>query len=262
MNENRKKIGVLDSGVGGLTVVKELEALLPNEDIIYFGDNKNCPYGNRTEENIVEIAHGSIGFLKSHGVKAVVIACNTTSSLIHRFEADYQFPIFSIIRPVAEYVVERRLPSVGVIATELTIRSGSYGRLIHEGDPNIVVCGEPSHSLAALVDCGEFNMPVIAAEVHAHIKNLLTQRPLRHIIYGCTHYPIVGEVFEQFAPEVEFINPAREQAKAAARYLAGHSLLNDAPEHSFDIFTSGSAAVYEAILHRLEIERPAVIHGV
>ncbi|RPF47949.1 glutamate racemase [Hydrogenoanaerobacterium saccharovorans] len=262
MNENRKKIGVLDSGVGGLTVVKELEQLLPNEDIVYFGDNKNCPYGNRTADNIVEIAHNTIGFLQNKSIKAVVVACNTTSSLIHRFEKEYPFPIFSIIKPAAQYVVRHNLPSVGVIATQLTINTGAYKRLIHEGNANIAVYGEPSHNLAALVDSGKFDMDAITEEISVHMNHLLQQHPVKHVIYGCTHYPIVADVFEKAAPEVHFINPAFEQAKAVAEYLKEHNLLNDADGHSFDIYMSGSASVYEAILQRLEIKTPANIYCV
>ncbi|MEG2536307.1 MAG: glutamate racemase [Hydrogenoanaerobacterium sp.] len=260
MNEAGKKIGVLDSGVGGLTVVKELEALLPNEDIIYYGDNKNCPYGNRTAENIVELAHKSIGFLRSCGVKAVVVACNTTSSLIERFEGEYPFPIISIIKPACLSVASLHLPAVGVIATELTIKTGAYTRIINENDPNIVVYGEASHNLAALVDSGEFDIPAITDEVKLHLDALLAKYPLTHIIHGCTHYPIVNEVFKQLAPDISFINPAKEQAAQAARALAVRGLLNTKQGHSLNIYTSGSQAVYGAVLKRLCIQTPAIFH--
>ncbi|WP_343252581.1 glutamate racemase [Ligaoa zhengdingensis] len=262
MNENRKRIGVLDSGVGGLTVVKELERQLPHEDIVYFGDNKHCPYGNRTADNIVEIARSTIGFLREQGIKAVVVACNTTSSLLPRFQAEYPFPIFGIIGPVARAVARRGLPAVGVIATELTIRTGAYERLIHENDPSIAVYSEPSHNLAALVDCGEFDLDAIRAEVKGHLDHMLTAYPLGHVLYGCTHYPIVSEVFEQAAPGVEFINPACAQVAAAAEYLRSNNLLNDTGGGRFDIYMSGSAPVYQAVLERLAIKTPAVIHSV
>ena len=260
MNEACKKIGVLDSGVGGLTVVKELEALLPNEDIIYFGDNKNCPYGNRTAENIIELAHSTIGFLRGCGVKAVVIACNTTSSLIDRFAGDYSFPIFSIIKPACLYVAASHLPAVGVLATELTIKTGTYERLIHAENPNIEVFNMASRNLAALIDCGEFDIDAITDDISEHLCALLAQHPLKHIIHGCTHYPIVNDIFKAIAPQVEFINPAKEQAAAVAGYLSAHKLLNPQSGHSFDIYTSGSRAVYSAVLERIGIKTPASFH--
>lgn len=261
MNDAGKKIGVLDSGVGGLTVVKELEALLPNEDIVYFGDNKNCPYGNRTAENIVELAHSSIGFLQELGIKAVVIACNTTSSLAERFAGSYPFPVFSIISPVCRFVAQQALPAVGVIGTGLTIKTGAYTKLINDENPSIKVFGQASLNLAALVDCGEFDMPAITEDVRVNLDALLGKYPLKHIIHGCTHYPIVGEVFTAAAPQVQFINPAVQQAQEVASYLSQSSLLNTSQGHSLNIYTSGSEGVYRSILSRLSIITPPVFHA-
>lgn len=260
MSENRKSIGVLDSGVGGLTVVKELQHLLPDEDIVYYGDNKNCPYGNRTAENIVDIARDIIRFLQGKQVKVVVLACNTTSSLLPRFQADFPLPIFSVIQPAASYVVAAGIKSVGVIGTELTIQTGSYEKAIHALDTQVAVHGEPSQHLARLVDRGDFAMDEINAEVAEHLHRLMRGGGVADIIYGCTHYPIVGDVFERLAPDVRFINPAKVQAQEVARYLAQHNLQNDAPRHSFTIYTSGTEALYRSILERLGISTPANIH--
>ena len=255
----RRKIGVLDSGVGGLTVVRELERLLPDEDIIYYGDNGNCPYGNRTEEDIVGIARGIIDFLRGQNVKLVVLACNTTSSLLHRIRPGYELPIFGVIEPAAHYVAERGFTQVGVIATELTIRSGSYERLIHEHAPGVRVVGEPSRTLAKLVDSGEFDMEAITAEVRLHMRALLSAG-VEQVIYGCTHYPIVGDVFEAQAPGVEFINPARCQALAVKHCLEEAGLCNDAPLHQAQFYTTGgpeAVAVYKEVFRRLDLKTPA-----
>lgn len=255
----RRKIGVLDSGVGGLTVVKELARILPDEDIVYYGDNGNCPYGNRTEDEIVAIAHGVIDFLCAQGVKAVVLACNTTSSLLGRIAPDYAVPIFDVISPVCGHVAKRGLPSVGVIATELTIRARGYERHIHALSPQTCVLGEPSHNLARLVDSGEFDMPAIEADVRAHVE-ALTQQGVNHVIYGCTHYPIVSQVFQAAAPGVEFLDPALHQAMAVRAYLEEHALLSDEPGHSAEIYTTGgprAEAVYREIFRRLGIHMPA-----
>lgn len=262
IEQKRKKIGVSDSGVGGLTVVKELLELLPGEDIVYYGDNRNCPYGNRTAGELEQIARGIIGFLQQQEMKAMVIACNTTSSLMDRFERDYPFPIFGVIRPVAREVAKRGLSEVGVIATELTIRSKGYETAIQAEAPGTLVVGEASRELARLVDRGDFNREQLTAEIKPHLEALLKRRQVRQIIYGCTHYPIVGDIFEQLAPEIEFINPAREQAKAVADYLRQNDLLNDAPCHGFDLYTSGSPKLYRSILARLGISRPVAFHPV
>lgn len=258
-NVCRGKIGVLDSGVGGLTVVKELARFLPQESIVYYGDNGNCPYGNRTEDQIVSIAHSIIDFLCAKGVKAIVLACNTTSSLVGRIAPACAVPVFDVISPVCGFVAQRGLPGVGVIATELTIRAGGYERLIKARSPNTQVLGEPSRSLAKLVDSGTFDMPAITAEVNAHVS-ALTKQGVRHIIYGCTHYPIVADVFEAAAPEVEFLDPAQHQARAVQEYLTQNGLLSSEPAQEAEIYTTGgpqAEAVYREMFRRLGIQMPA-----
>lgn len=254
--ENRKKIGVLDSGVGGLTVVKELEKLMPNEDIVYFGDNKNCPYGNRTADDIVGLTRKMIEFLKDQEVKVVAVACNTISSLIDRYGNDYDFPVFGIIEPASQYVVDKGVNEVGVVATEFTINSKCYNRLINEKNPNLDVYGEGSRNLAMLVDCGEFDMKAIEEDISLHMGNLLKRCDVKDVILGCTHYPIVQDVFEKYGPGINFINPALQQAKKIKAYLEENNLLNDEPHHAYNIYTSGTTDTYEKLLKILDIKTP------
>jgi len=256
------KIGVMDSGVGGLTVVKELEALVPNESFIYAGDNANCPYGNRGQDEIEALARRMLDFLQKQGVKAVAVACNTISTLIDRYAKDYPFPVFSIIKPAADYVVRSGIREVGVIATEFTIKTGCYTRLIHEGDPTIEVYGEPSRDLAMLVDRGDFDMAAIEADIRNHVGALRKAHPVKDIILGCTHFPIVQDVFQRAAPDVRFINPAREQALAVKRCLEERGLSSGQARHGFDVYTSGSTKVYETILGKLGITAAAKIQTV
>src|SRR5690554_2678509 len=131
MTDNRA-IGVIDSGVGGLTVVKELQNLLPQESIIYFGDNANVPYGNRSEEEIAKLTKAMIDYLIKKDVKLVAVACNTISTIVDKYFSDYEVPIVSIIAPTAACVVKNKLKEVGVIATKFTVQTGAYDKLIHE----------------------------------------------------------------------------------------------------------------------------------
>lgn len=254
--ENRKKIGVLDSGVGGLTVLKELEKLMPNEDIVYFGDNKNCPYGNRTADDIVGLTRNIIEFMEKQEVKIIAVACNTISSLIDRYGNDYSFPIFGIIEPASQYVVDKGIKEIGIAATEFTINSGCYNKYINEKNPDIDVYGQGSRDLAMLVDCGEFDMKAIEKDISFHMKNLLGRCDVKDIILGCTHYPIVQDVFEKYCPGVNFINPAYQQAKKIKAYLEDNNLINDKPHHSYDIYTSGPTETYEKLLKTLDIKTP------
>ena len=150
-------IGVMDSGIGGLTVARELQRILPGEDIIYFGDSANCPYGNKTSDQIFELSSHMLQFLGDNGVKCTAIACNTISTMADRLRPCFDYKIVSIVEEAAKYVLREHLKSVGLIATEFTVASGKYAELIHEGDPECKVVGKGPPLLAALVDRGDFN---------------------------------------------------------------------------------------------------------
>ena len=129
-------IGVMDSGIGGLTVVRELQRILPGEDIIYFGDSANCPYGNKTADQIFELSCHMLQFLGSNGVKCTAVACNTISTMAERLRPCFGFRIISIVEEAAKYVIREKLSSVGLIGTEFTVASGKYAELIHQGNPS------------------------------------------------------------------------------------------------------------------------------
>ena len=134
-----RKIGIIDSGVGGLTVVKEFRRLLAEENIIYLGDNKNVPYGNKTEEEIYILTKKMIDFLIEKDVKLIAVACNTISSILDKYFLDSKVPIVSIIKPVTDYVDRKKLKSVGVMATKFTIESEIYEELLNQKNKDIIV---------------------------------------------------------------------------------------------------------------------------
>jgi len=259
-DSKNKYIGVMDSGLGGLTVVKQLELILPGESIRYFGDNANCPYGNRTKEDILNLSIAMLDFLKERGVKIVAIACNTISVLIDELRSRYDFPIVSIIEEAAKYVTGKNLAETGVFATEFTIKQGLYNTLIQRLRPGTGVYGVPSRSLAALVDEGRFYDPATDAEVNSMLSVMMKSHPgLKNIILGCTHYPIVQDLFEKAAPGVSFINPAEVQARAVAAILSEKALLNTVKDPVTEIFTSGKKQLFEGAIKKLGISRPLTI---
>lgn len=263
MEKSKKhmRIGVLDSGIGGLTVVRELERLAPRESVLYIGDNANCPYGNRTQEEILGLTLPMLDFFQEQGVKAVAIACNTISSLIDRYRDRYEFPIISIIETACEYVAGQGLAQVGVFATEFTIREGLYETLIRRLNPQAGVYGAASRSLAGIIDKGRFDDPAIAFEIRRLLDTLQQAHPeVEHIVLGCTHYPIVQDMFRREAPDVTFIDPAREQAKAVCALLKEQGLFTDASKARHDIFTSGDEPLYMAALEKLDIQSPVTVH--
>jgi glutamate racemase len=264
MVDAKSPIGVIDSGVGGLTTVAQLSKLLPGENIIYCGDNGNAPYGNRSGEEIVELTKKMLAFLADREVKTVAVACNTISATFDTpglagYENQFGFPVLSIIRAAAEDVVKMAYTKVGVIATAFTIASGCYGKLIDALEPDIQVFGEPSERLAALIEQGDLTSAAIDAEVGMHVQNLMRAHPdVRDIVLGCTHYPIVERIFQSKAPHVAFINPAQAQARAIRLHLLQTELLhhgeNDAVG-TLHINTSGGREVYETVLSELDITR-------
>ena len=183
-------IGVMDSGIGGLTVVRELQRILPGEDIIYFGDSANCPYGNKTADQIFELSCHMLQFLGSNGVKCTAVACNTISTMAERLRPCFDFRIISIVEEAAKYVIRAKLSSVGLIGTEFTVASGKYAELIHQGNPDCHVVGKGSPLLAALVDRGDFNQHDINLEITTQVDNILSREKVSDLILGCTHYPI------------------------------------------------------------------------
>ena len=265
MERQIEKIGVMDSGLGGLTVVRELERILPGENIVYFGDNANCPYGNRPREEIFKLSCAMLDFMQKQGVKTVAIACNTISTLVQDLRERYEFPIVSIIEEASKYVAAEGLPQVGVFATEFTISQGSYKTLLGQLRPETKVFGIASRTLAALVDEGRFSDGETLEEVTSlldKMKGMLCMPghpELKHIVLGCTHYPIVQDLFEKAAPGLTFINPAAVQAEAVKAQLTGRGLLNNAQQPSLDIYTSGEKQPYEAAIKKLGIRGPLTV---
>ena len=258
--EKSKYIGVLDSGLGGLTVVKELESILPHENILYFGDNANCPYGNRTHEDILNLSLAMLDFLQKQGIKIAVIACNTISAIVEELRKRYEFPIVSIIEEACKFAAELKLAELGIFATEFTINRGTYNSRLQRLCPETRVHGVPSRNLAALVDSGRFYDPATDTEIRLMLSTLIKSHPeTKNVLLGCTHYPIVQDLFEQAAPDIKFINPAAVQAKAVSALLSVQELLNETSQPIMDIYTSGNKQPYEAAIKKLEIIRPHTV---
>jgi glutamate racemase len=259
---NNARIGVIDSGLGGLTVVSELERILPGEGIYYFGDSANCPYASRPRHEIFRLASAMLDFLRDKNVKIVAVACNTISAIADDLRERYDFSIVSIIEAASAGIAALNPAHVGIFATEFTIRQKVYEKLLAELIPLTRVYGISSRKLAAMVDEARFDGPEVIAEAEVMLRELLGAHPeVKQIVLACTHYPIVRELFEKAAPGLTFLNPAADQANEVKKQLEGRGLLSAIPGAGLDIFTSGDKAPYEAALKKLKIRRPAKIHS-
>lgn len=255
MYDNRP-IGVIDSGVGGLTVAKEFTNILPKESIIYLGDNINVPYGNKTEEEIYRLTKDMIDFLIKKDVKLIAVACNTISSLLDKYFLDFNIPIISIIEPVTNYVISQDLKKVGVLATNFTIKSATYERLLKGKNKDIQVISEACPTLAGLIDNGDYTDKEIETIIDLHMNNILNQKKVEDIILGCTHYPIVMEKFHKISSNINFINPAYEQVLYIKEYLEKQGKVSNLETFTFEIYTTGQKEIYIEMINLLSTKLP------
>ncbi|MCD7878583.1 MAG: glutamate racemase [Candidatus Gastranaerophilales bacterium] len=223
---NNCPIGVFDSGVGGLSVFSELIKLLPDEQYIYFGDTKNLPYGNKTKEQLIEITTGIFDFFESKRVKAVVMACNTTSALTYDYlKNKYNFKIYPIVQSVSKQIAMENYSSIGVFATNATIHSHAYKKEISYYNPDVNIFETACPKWVNIVENRLFEDEESISNIKQLVEEMLLNNPNK-IILGCTHYPYLLNVLSRFAPENIFINPAKCFAEFILKDLNNNHLLN------------------------------------
>lgn len=220
-------IGFFDSGVGGLSVLARFREKLPAENIIYFGDTIHLPYGNKSKEELIGFARNILNFLKLKKVKAVVIACNTSSAQAYdTIKTEYGFPIYPIIQSCAKGVADMEIKRVGVFATEATVKSHKYSDELKKCNPNIEVKEMASKNWVGIVEGVGNNIEENRANIKNEIEEMLSFNPDK-IILGCTHYPYLMNEFVKYAPKDLFIDPAEIFVDFIKRDLEGKCLLND-----------------------------------
>lgn len=261
MTDNRK-IGIIDSGVGGLTTAKEFRELLCQESIIYLGDNINVPYGNRPKEEIYSLTKKMVDFLIDKDVKLIAVACNTISSLLDEYFLDLKIPIVSIIKPTVQHVYDKRLKNIGVIGTEFTIKSRVYEKYLLTLDGNISLVTEGCPYLAAIIDGGKYTDEEIRKEVNTHMASILKKGKVEDIILGCTHYSIELSKFKEVAPNINFINPAYQQTLYIKELMDREKINSNTTKARFEIYTTGKEETYLKMLKNLSMEKPDKIYEI
>lgn len=211
---NDRPIGIFDSGVGGLTVVRSVMDRLPGERIIYLGDGARGPYGPRDIDEVRGFAHEIIQYLLGFGVKLIVIACNSaTAAALDEAQRDYDIPIVGVIMPGVRAALKRsRRREIGVIGTKVTITSGSYERAIKRLDPDALVLGQACPEFVEFVERGEVTGDHIFEMALGYLDPML-EAGIDTLIMGCTHYPLLAPLLQQVVgPEVCLISSADETA--------------------------------------------------
>ncbi|MDR0879564.1 MAG: glutamate racemase [Clostridioides sp.] len=247
---SNKPIGVFDSGLGGLTVLKEITRILPNENIVYFGDTARVPYGPRSKETVIEYTFQAINFMLEKGVKAIVIACNTaTARSLTEAQVNYDIPIIGVVEAgarTAAYTTKNNI--VGVIGTEGTIRSKAYEKEIGKINKDIRIVDKACPLFVPIAEEGWANTDVARLTAKEYLRELKAEG-IDCLVLGCTHYPILKKTIgEEVGMEIILVNPAKETAMDLKEILVDQDMLNDGQSQpEYEYFVSDIPEKFSAI---------------
>ena len=228
-NIKNAPIGVFDSGIGGLTVAKELIKTLRGEDIIYLGDTARVPYGTKSGRTVIAYSRSNTEFLISKGIKLLVVACNTASSVsIPSLRAEFDIPVLGVIEPGAKKAVEvTNKNKIGVIGTPSTINSGAYTKAIENLNPDIEVISEACPLFVPLADEGWVEGEVVERIAQEYL-NPIKDTGIDVLVLGCTHYPLLKNTIQKIVgDEITLVDSAQETASQIKQILVKKDLLND-----------------------------------
>jgi glutamate racemase len=226
-NHKNKAIGIFDSGIGGLTVAREIFRLLPNENVIYFGDTGRSPYGPRSQEIVRKFSRQDVNFLLEQEVKYIVVACNTASSMaLDYIEKIYNIPMLGVIEPGAHGAIDKTQNCrVGVIGTQGTISSLSYEKALKAANDSLKIFARACPLFVALVEEGYIDRPATRLIAEEYLEDLKSKK-IDTLILGCTHYPLLkNQIAAVMGDGVQLIDSAEETAKATRKALIELNLL-------------------------------------
>lgn len=215
---DNRPIGIFDSGLGGLTVVREIIKLLPNENLVYLGDTARVPYGTRSKETIIKFSHEDAKFLLTKGVKCIVIACNTSSALAgSELKRKLKVPVFDVIAPaIKDAETISKNGKIGVIGTRGTIESGAYSASFSKACPLFV----------SFIEEGEIESPALSIIAKEYLSGFKKEN-IDTLIMGCTHYPIIKDIIEKEAGNnIKLVDPGESVAKDLKTYLLKNKILS------------------------------------
>ncbi len=234
---SERPVGAFDSGVGGLTVVHAMRKLLPAEDILYLGDTARVPYGNKSPETIVRYARENLAYLRSHEVKAVVVACNTaTAHALKILEKESDVPIIGVIAPGVQAALSAtRNRRIGIIGTQGTIQSEAYQNLLRQSLPELVITAVAAPLLVSLVEEDWLMHPATQLILEEYLAPMKAAR-VDTVVLACTHYPLLKALAQRIlGPEVVLVDSAENAAAALAQKLEGSQLKRPAGSKSGEI---------------------------
>jgi len=228
LNSNKKNLPIafFDSGIGGLTVLNKVKALMPTENFVYYGDTLHMPYGEKSKDQLLKYSDNIFNLFEKIGCKAVVMACNTTSSVIYNdVKGKYDFKLFPIVQSVSEMLAMLPVKRLGIFATRATIESCAYQNEIYKYNKDIKVFGQFCPKWVHIVESNAMNDSNNIEIIKKDLEVMLKNNPDR-IVLGCTHYPYLLDILSKFAPGNLFIDPAIMFAQYIKNELEKDDLLN------------------------------------
>lgn len=245
-------IGVFDSGVGGLTVVREIMQNLPNENLVYFGDTARVPYGSKSVDTIIRFSKQIVRFLQTKNVKAIVIACNTVSALaLDILRKETEIPIIGVVKPGAKVAAEvTKNKKVGIIGTEATVKSGVYTKFIQQYHSDIDVLAKACPLFVPLVEEGFVDNRITSEAIDYYLHEM-KQSEIDTLILGCTHYPLLyNRVKAYMGEKICLVNPAHETALELKQLLQEKNLENTPKKEGeipiYDFYSSDAPVRFKA----------------
>ncbi len=253
MNENLP-VGIIDSGVGGLTALLQVKKLLADESIVYVGDSERMPYGNLSSAEIVSNANEMISFLEQKKVKVILLACNTISANISSLKSSVK--LISVVKAGARALAKaQKSGKIGMIATCATVKSGVYEKELKSLNPDLELVSNSSALLPKIIDSELENINLIEDSIKKCVDPILSVHTgIDKILLGCTHFPIIKKEISRLYPSVDFIDPAGELVIMLKDFLCENSLSAKNPQSRIDIYTTAESYEYAAAIKRLKIE--------
>ena len=254
---NNSPIGIFDSGIGGITIFNSVKKLLPNEDIIYFSDNLNSPYGNKPIETIKKISFNNTQWLLDNGCKLIVVACNTaTTNSISDLRNKFNIPFVGIEPAIKPAAMKTKTGKIGVLATKGTLSSDLFNTTSIDYASNIEILEKNGDGLVELIENGIFEGIEIENLLHKHLDFMINKK-IDHLVLGCTHYPFLIKVLSELLPSsIKIIDSGEAVAKQTKSLLINNKIENNSNQGKYSFYYNGDSASLNKVLnHKFEIKR-------
>ncbi|MBB1098969.1 glutamate racemase [Limosilactobacillus agrestis] len=237
---DKRPIGVMDSGLGGLSVIRVLREQLPHESVIFVGDQGYFPYGTKTREQVQQLALRIGKFLVKQDVKMMIIACNTaTAAALQLLQNELPIPVIGVIEPGARAATQHHYKKIGVIGTESTIKNGAYAKILAKLNPALGVISSPAQPLVSIVEHGQTGTILAQKTVDTELE-VFDNQSIEALILGCTHFPFLQkEIHNKLGANVQLIDPAFETIRQARELLTSENQLSDNLTSRVELYSTG-----------------------